>query len=456
MNSKIFFFTALLGIACATGCKKLVEIDPIAVITKDSALRTEADFLALLNSAYTVLAADSYWGGRWQTVNDLMADQIARGELSGNYLGIYNRSVDIFNTNISGLYKQPWFAIARANVVMENLSRISGGIKDNVEGQARFIRAIGHFDLVRLWAKPYVPGEVNNQLGIPIKDTSAPGEVTRASVEEVYAFVISELKQAETLLPDVNDVYPTKWAAKALLARVYFQMNDFTNAYDYANQVIESGRFTFDPDFKNRYSRNGTGEAIFELIYEANNPTGRFNELRNPYRTNQGGLPTLRVSSYLQNIALKSLDKRKDWYAEQNGVMLTTKYDSLVFEVPVLHLTEMKFIRAESATELNMHLDVAIQDINDIINRAYGPASPYVVAPGASAAFIRDAVRRERELELVFEGDRLQQLKRIGAKGENITIRESPWDCNGLILIFPTNEVFQNPGFEQNPTGGCQ
>lgn len=445
--------TATLGMQ---GCKKLVDIDPIAVITKDSALRTEADFVALLNSTYTVLAADSYWGGRWQTVNDILADQIAAGELSGDYLGIFNRSVDIFNTNISGMYRQPWFAVARANAVLENLDKLSGTTRDNTEGQAKFIRAICHFDLVRLWAQPYIPNNANTQPGIPIKDTSAPGEVSRASVAEVYAAVIADLQVAEALLPDVNSVYPTKWAAKALLARVYFQMNDFAKAYDYANQVIGSGKFAFDSDFKNRYSRNGTTEAVFQLIYETNNPTGRFNELRNPYRTNQGGLPALRVSSYIAGKAMGSLDKRKDWYTTVNGTLLTTKYDSLTFKVPVLHITEMKFIRAESAAELNTNLNVAIGDINDIVNRAYGPASPFVVAGGSSAAFIKDAVRRERELELVFEGDRLQQLKRIGAKGENVTVRNAPWNCNGLVLIFPTNEVSLNPGFTQNPSGGCQ
>jgi hypothetical protein len=105
---------------------------------------------------------------------------------------------------------------------------------------------------------------------------------------------------------------------------------------------------------------------------------------------------------------------------------------------------------------LNANLAVGIQDINDIINRAYGVGSSLLLPANATGPTLRDAVRRERELEMVFEGDRLQQLKRIGAKGENVTIRNAPWNCNGLIMVFPTNEVFQNPGFVQNPAGGCQ
>jgi hypothetical protein len=308
-----------------------------------------------------------------------------------------------------------------------------------------------------LWGQPFVPSNTNAQLGIPIKDTSAPTAVIRHTVGEVYQKVISDLKIAENLLPDQNGVYPTKWAAKALLARVYFQMNDFTNAYNYANQVITSGKFTFDADFSKRFSAGGSPEAIFQLIYETNNPTGRFNELRNPFRTNQAGKPALRVSTYLAQKALANpADKRRAWYKTVGSDVLTTKYDSLSFKVPVLHLTEMKLIRAESAAEMNANLAVGIQDLNDIITRAYGAGSSLLLPGNSTAATLKDGVRRERELEMVFEGDRLQQLKRIGAKGENITIRNAPYDCNGLIFVFPTNEVFQNPGFVQNPTGGCQ
>jgi tetratricopeptide (TPR) repeat protein len=458
MKSIKIFFLATILVTALGSCKKAIEIDPIAVITKDSALKTEADFLALLNSTYTVLAADSYWGGRWQTVNELLADHIAQSDgLTGDYLAIYKRSVDIFNVNISGLYRQPWFAVARANSVLENLNKLTGPNLNRAEGEARFIKALAHFDLVRLWGQPFMPSSANAQLGIPIKDTSAPTAVIRHTVGEVYQKVISDLKIAENLLPDQNGVYPTKWAAKAMLARVYFQMNDFTNAYNYANQVIASGKFTFDADFSKRFSSSGSPEAIFQLIYETNNPTGRFNELRNPFRTNQSGKPALRVSPYLAQKALANpADKRRVWYKTVGSDVLTTKYDSLSFKVPVLHLTEMKLIRAESAAESNANLTVGIQDINDIIMRAYGAGSSLLLPANSTGATLRDAVRRERELEMVFEGDRLQQLKRIGAKGENITIRNAPYDCNGLIFVFPTNEVFQNPGFVQNPIGGCQ
>jgi starch-binding outer membrane protein, SusD/RagB family len=252
-------------------------------------------------------------------------------------------------------------------------------------------------------------------------------------------------------------VYPTKWAAKALLARVYFQMNDFANAYLYSNQVIGNAAFVFETDLSKRFSRAGSRESIFEMIFETNNPQGRFNQLRDQFSfvKTAPSVPTMRMTSDFYGRATGVNDRRKAWYKVNSGFNICTKYDSLVFKLPIVHLTEMKLIRAESAAETNTNLTIGIGDINDIINRAYSSGAP-VLTGTATAAQLRDAVRRERELEMAFEGDRLQELKRRGGNGENVTIRNAPWNCNGLALVFPTTEVNVNPGFVQNQTGGCQ
>ena len=94
--------------------------------------------------------------------------------------------------------------------------------------------------------------------------------------------------------------------------------------------------------------------------------------------------------------------------------------------------------------------------MNDIVTRAYGAGSIFALPTTANAAAIKDAARRERELELVGEGNWVQELKRRGAKGETVTIRGAAYNCPGLIFPFPTNEVNYNaPDFIQNPVGGC-
>jgi len=86
------------------------------------------------------------------------------------------------------------------------------------------------------------------------------------------------------------------------------------------------------------------------------------------------------------------------------------------------------------------------------MDRAYGQGVVNLPAQ-ANANDILTAVRYERRLEFFAEGDRIQQLKRLGAEGENIVIRNAPWNCPGMILQFPISE--QTSGFIMNQEGGC-
>lgn len=462
-KNKLYTIT-LAGLLAAgvsiTGCKKTIDVSiPGGLITKDSVIKNEADLSAVLNSTYTALSSEKYLGGRFQVLNELMADELNGTDLSDQFASLFNRNSSIFGDYHTAMYTEPYVVVLRANTVLENLDKASSTASRNrFEGEAKFLRALCHFDVVRMYAQPYIKGGSNTHLGIPLRLKSEPTPVVRNTVAEVYAQILNDLKAADTLLPAANPPYPSRWAAKALLARVYFQMNDFANAYSYSNQVISNTGFVFETDLSKRFSRDGSRESVFELIYETNNPLGgRFNELRDrfSYVKTAPLIPALRMTSDFYTRATGTNDRRKVWYKVQGGFNITTKYDSLVFKLPVIHLTELKLIRAESAAETGTNLNVGIQDINDIINRAYSAAAP-VLSTTASAAQLKDAVRRERELELAFEGDRLQELKRRGGNGESVTIRNAPWNCNGLALVFPTTEINVNPGFQQNPSGGCQ
>jgi hypothetical protein len=154
----------------------------------------------------------------------------------------------------------------------------------------------------------------------------------------------------------------------------------------------------------------------------------------------------------------RTIDKRKAWYSNtlQAGINVLTKYNKPRFELPLVHLTEIKLIRAEAGAELGgANLVTAIADINEIMTRAYGGTTLNLPST-ASGALVVSAARTERELELVGEGNRLQEIKRIGARsGVNVDRRGSQWNCNGLILQFPKGEQDANSSFPLNPEGGC-
>ncbi|MBK7884762.1 MAG: RagB/SusD family nutrient uptake outer membrane protein [Chitinophagaceae bacterium] len=447
-----------LLIATVSSCHK-IQITPTGTTPPAEAYKTEADIKDLINSGYSPLAGNNFYGGRVQKISEYLADAAEGAGVTGYEGDIFNYKTNP-NSGTQDIYKEPYIVILRANTTLENLALVTSGIaaRENYEGQAKFLRAVCHFELVKLFAQPYGYSADNGHLGIVIKTKSEfePGK-GRNTVKEVYDVIIADLMAAQELLPAVNSIYPTKWAAKGYLSRVYFQMNKFDSAYKYADQVITGSNATFDntPNFvTNRFSNPVTSEAVFSLVNESDN-TVRFEPLRNNVNPKLGMNLPINLTTYFTGTA-NAADLRKAWYTDSNGVHGINKYMKPNFILPLLHITELKLIRAESAASSATNLPTAIADINDITNRAYGGAiTP--LAMNATASQILSRSRQERKLEMIYEtGDRLQQIKRIGAKGEPSTSHgNAPWNCNGIVLQFPAQEFNVNVNFLPNPTGGC-
>lgn len=461
-------FTILLA---APSCDDFLSLYPEGELLKDDALKTGDDVRMLQNSTYTVLFSGSFLGGRTQVISELLTDNILGTALDGDWAVIYNRSSSIFEGIIGAVYSEPYIAIYRANNVLDNLNLIEDqNLRLTIEGEARFVRALAHFETLRLFAQPYGFTPDNSHLGIPIKTNPRPESATRATVAQVYNFLIDELEACEELLPEESDLeydpfeaYPTKWSAKALLARIYFQMNNFSQAYFYANEVINLGPASFNPsenEFMTRYSQTGTNEALFKGVSASKNQNGetvyvnRGGELSGLMRS-VNSVPYIKLTQSAYNYGIADLtDKRAlAWYEDSDGFKVIKKFNSsLNLSVPVITITELKLIRAESAAETNTNLLVAQQDLQDILDRAYGTGNQ--IAPSSASLIIQQA-RIQRRLEFICEGHLGQDLKRIGAKGETVVIRNAPWNCPGSILQFPQSEIVNNPGFQKNPEGGC-
>ncbi|RYF83816.1 MAG: RagB/SusD family nutrient uptake outer membrane protein [Chitinophagaceae bacterium] len=215
-----------------------------------------------------------------------------------------------------------------------------------------------------------------------------------------------------------------------------------------------------DNTYDKRFSQGLSTEGIF-VIRDQTTAYAPGGGLRDNYRSDKG-IPTLNFTDAFYNIATaKAADNRKAWYSNtlQPGYNVLTKYNKDYFDLPIVHLTEIKLIRAEAGAEIASTnpaaLVTAISDINDILSRAYGSTAQNLPAT-ASAAGVINTVRAERELELVGEGNRTQEIKRIGAR-TNVSVdrRGSPWTCNGFILQFPKSEQDAYSPFQLNPEGGC-
>jgi starch-binding outer membrane protein, SusD/RagB family len=429
---------------------------------ENEALTDEASLQRLLNGAYIYLANDVY-GGRLQFISDLMGDQ-ANGILYTEDFGeIYKRKTSIFGGFKNGFFQNAYRVNAQANRALARLDLASAN-KDNIEGQAKFLRGIIHFEMVRLFAQPWGSTTDNSHLGVPLRLSSEVTPGTRATVKEVYDAIIADLKDAEIKLPDNPAIgYPSKWAAKAFLAKVYFQQNNFAEAFNYADQVIKSNNFSLDADHSKRFSLNagttGTKEGIF-IMKSITNVLTPGGELREHYRSDGSNFQSqsdFHLTDVVYNLATQSNDLRKAWYEKNsNGFNVIKKYNLNEFDLPIVHYTEIKLIRAEAGAETGgANLAVAITDINDILTRAYGGTSQNL-ASTASAALVISTTRTQRELEMMAEGNRLQEIKRIGVRTATFTDRRGAiWNCPGMVLQFPSAEQGSNTGFPLNPEGGC-
>jgi starch-binding outer membrane protein, SusD/RagB family len=464
-------FIVLVTFAGVTACDDLLDFKPGNEIIADDAIQNVQDLQDLLNAAYDVLrgSGGNFLGGRFQTISEVMGDNIdgKPGSLNNaDLLAYYNKTSSFFTGYTQQSFSEPYITIYRANVLLENIGRIqeiTQAQADRLRGEALFLRAICHFELVKMFAHPYGTTADNSHLGIVLRTSAGQEARDRNTVFEVYKSIVDDLDEAKDLIPTSNGNYATSWAAKSYLAKVYFHMHRFQDAFNLANDVIENGPALFNAstdEFTERFSPGGSQESLFRIVSTPNDHRGA--QFSFDYRTDTENIPNLRISRSLYNLSTSNPNdyRGQNWYTIENEglederISLKKFDDKLYFDVALMHLTEVKFIRAESATELEQ-FDIALEDINDIRQRAgLNPTSS-----NTDKNTLLQVIRDEKRKELVAEGHRFHDLRRRGALREtDLLIRNSPWNCPGMSIQFPDGEIAGAGGvgsFTPNEEGGC-
>ena len=469
---KLFSYSLIAMLFLGTAaCEKALEFGRDGgIVDEEQILGSAKGILGLLNDAYGTTA--NYMGGQFAGLAELIGDNLERPSANNDLDEVYTHNVLFFNSTVGAWYAQPYSAILNLNKVLENVDALpedslSAAEKERVKGEALFLRAMAHFELVRLWAHPYGYTQDNVHNGVVYKEFSPAELQAREMVGEVYNKVIADLLTARDFLPDDNGIYADKYAVQALLAKVYFQKGDYANAAAFAADVIDNGGFSLGTEV-DRFQQNIVlPEIVFQLQSYADFgagfgffASGGYTSFYTYRPADNITNPLFRPTRAFYNIyAADTNDRRVDSNfvivneGEANEFIACTKFNEDYFNVPVLHLTEMKLIRAEALAQEGSDLATAIQDVNDIKERAYG-SSVNNLPPTSAASTIIEEVRFERRMELFGEGSRFHEMKRRAAiEGEALDSRGDPWDCNGMILQFPISE--QSDQFEMNPTGGC-
>jgi hypothetical protein len=456
MKLKYITVALMAGIALAS-CKKELDLKDPQGLDPQTALASDANIKRVLQGGYDAISSSSLYGGNVQMFADLAASD---GQLNwvgtfNTYREVWGKSIITTNPIVRDVWGQGYNAINIANSVLANISKVVAADQNRVKGEALFIRGAMHFELVRYFAKDYTDGDPNSNPGIPVMKapTNSSDEVTkpsRAKVAEVYAAIIADLTEAESLLPNTNGVYATKSAAATILSRAYLQKADYAGARDAADRAIASatGKSLLTTFMNNFNQSANTAEDIFAI--QVSDQDGA-NNLQLFYSVDIFGARDGDIEVEPTYLSLyEAIDVRRSstsnpsattqfntaFYTKYSAYR-TTKWRDLYKNVKVIRLAELYLIRAEANFRLGTAIgDTPLNDINRIRTRS--SATPLLV-------LTLEDFYQERRRELAFEGFGLHDAKRFKK-----TIDGLPWNDNKLVFPIPFREINANSNLTQN------
>ncbi len=462
---KIFLLTLGLGCGLLSGCKDFLEQESTNSQPDVEFLKNVGNVESVLVGSYGQAFGNNFLGGEVLRTSAEYSDNTDLGRVTaggGAGAQFASRDFSLFNSQGRDLWNKGYTAISRANTVIaaidQNTFAADQSVKDRLKAEALFVRAVAHFELVRLFAKPYT-SNAGAEPGVPLRIAAvttqqAADRAPRNPVSEVYNQVISDLKAAEAVLPAANGNRATKWAAKAYLARVYFNKEDYANAFTYSDDVIRNGGFNLgSPANKlavtvpfrqtaGDVSPNGT-PVIFQAVATTTNDVSDIAR-NNFFNTNEESV-TLPLSTSLSDL-LRSRGGRRDSLLV--GRPATTLPYSLKFQggvpvnIPVVRLAEMYLTRAESAVQKGTFDASAVRaDYNILRTLARVPADNTTTSKDA----LLTAIREERRVELFTENDRFHELRRLKQN-----IRGLAYNDSKMLLKIPDVETQANPDIVQN------
>ena len=439
-------------------CKKFIDTDPPTdQLTTVSVFSNDQSANAAMAGVYSEITKfNNYIGhGAMSVYPGLSADEITRNFINPGEDAYTNNAIPVNSfALLNNIWQKGYYHIYQSNLILENLAlsnKISTELKNQLTGEAKFMRAFFHFYLVNLFGP------------IPLVTTSdyrINATLSRSDTDLVYQQIISDLTDAQNLLtsnyPTTERVRINKWAATALLARVYLYHKEWVHAESQASLVINSGMYQLT-NLNNIFLPNSS-EAILQFIPAISqiwNSSEGFSFLPSSNTVK----PSYKLTSFLLN-AFSANDQRKALWINSNtvgGVLYYYPYKyktkSVAAGAPkteynmVLRLAEQYLIRAEARAQQNM-IAGAQSDLDTIRQRA-GLAT----TTANDKASMLQAIENERQVELFCEwGHRWFDLKRTGRINIVLGVEKaSNWQSTDILYPIPQNEILKNPALTQNP-----
>lgn len=344
------------------------------------------------------------------------------------------------------------------NVVIEEVLATSGNQseKEKLYAEAKVHRAYAYLNLVNLYGKHYNATTAGTDLGVPMRlDGAIEGSLQRATVQDVYDLILSDLDEIYDFLPEVSEFSfrPSKAAVNALLARTYLLIGDFEKALINADKSLSMNNFLYN---YNEFGKNAWYATLLDMPKVYDNKEQIL--LKQPQNTYQLIYPSVALS----NLYDKANDWRYDgmmyaeWFPPYSNYMFLQEY--MVGRSSGLSVPEMLLIRAECQARAGA-AGLAMDDINTIRQNRIKTAA-YIPLTAANANEALQLVKEERRRELAFLGSRWFDIKRYNTyDNANISIDHS---VNGESHVLAPDDkrwalpiarkyILKNPEIEQNP-----
>ncbi len=482
ISTLLYICLACLALMLFPSCDDELDIQPRQGLESDQVFTSPSNLEAALNGAYSEIKgafgasfAGELYGGDFNIMSELLSadSNVIWGGSFNTYQEIFGKDITITNGVVNRNWLRAYQAINNINNVLANLDVAADqNQRDRVEGEARTMRGMMYFNLVRFWSRPWGTGTENTDPGVPlvlepvttVEDAERTANLGRSTVAEVYAQVLDDLTTAENLLKSFggNSTGISTHTAAAILSRVYLQQGRYREAAEAASRVIESGLYSLNGNPLSAFNNSAnTSEDVFAIqqtalsnagmsnaglatFYASLNGAGRGDiQVQEPHLRIfeagdlRGGLQTdLPQSATIVNVS--------EFYyigvgAQNSGQIQCAKYGEPTLNIPVIRLAEMYLTRAEGNLEADTTTGAAPADDINVVRQRAG------LSPVGSPT--RQDIRLERQRELAFEGFRLHDFKRW-----QLTTGGLPWDAPSLILPIPEREleaydIQQNEGY---------
>lgn len=484
---KLIYKIAMFAFIGATlvSCDKQLDQLPFDGLATDNAFVSAEDFENGIRGVYLGLSyvqrdgatSTGYYGssdaGSLLSAPDVMSDNVTMA-ISGrtSKSNIHNWLMSASQGNLGGLYRDAYALIYRANQVLFYVESFEGDTKNNIIAEAKALRAMAHFDLVKTFGKiPTQSADANGSLGVAYMTEADPTALpARETVGDVYQKIVLDLTEAAAGINDNNGSGRlNKDAVNLLLSRVYLYMGQWQNCIDAANNV--TGAVAARDNVVGVWDDSNTDGLLFYIPNSAdvlNQGIG--------VTWSQGPLSGTFLPEYAASFELFNLyaddDIRKEAYLTLGTDSNGKEYNAIrkllgksgqtngVVDYKIFRAAEAHLNKAEAL--YNLGSEGPARNALDVVR-----SKRYLTPPsGETGTALRDAIRLERRLEFAFEYQRFYDLKRwnlpvertsagdesdgSGVPSDQLTL---PAGSNKFQLpldqgIIDTNSnIVQNPGY---------